>query len=59
METAAELASGHTNDALECYAALEQEPGNAAMAGLAQTHFAMGDAAMAQAVLDAAPPHDN
>jgi putative thioredoxin len=62
METAAEaLAAGHTNDALECYAAaLEQEPGNVqAMAGLAQTHLAMGDAAMAQAVLDAAPPHDN
>ena len=62
METAAEaLAAGQTNDALECYAAaLEQEPGNVqAMAGLAQTHLAMGDAAMAQAVLDAAPPHDN
>ncbi|MGB1108144.1 MAG: thioredoxin, partial [Parvibaculales bacterium] len=62
METAAEaLAADHTNDALECYAAaLEQEPGNVqAMAGLAQTHLAMGDAAMAQAVLDAAPPHDN
>ena len=62
METAAEaLVAGHTNDALECYsAALEQEPGNVqAMAGLAQTHLAMGDAAMAQAVLDAAPPHDN
>ena len=62
METAAEaLVSGKTNDALECYsAALEQEPGNVqAMAGLAQTHLAMGDAAMAQAVLGAAPPHDN
>ena len=62
METAAEaLAAGQTNDALECYAAaLAQEPDNVqAMAGLAQTHLAMGDAAAAQAVLDAAPPHDN
>ena len=62
METAAEaLAAGQTNDALECYAAaLAQEPDNVqAMAGLAQTHLAMGDGAAAQAVLDAAPPHDN
>lgn len=62
METADEaLAAGHINDALECYgAALEQEPGNVqAMAGLAQSHLAMGDAAAARAVLDAAPPHDN
>ena len=62
METAGEaLAAGQINDAMECYgAALEQESGNVqAMAGLAQSHLAMGDAAAAQAVLDAAPPHDN
>jgi putative thioredoxin len=62
METAAEaLAADQKDDALECYAAaLEQEPDNvAAMAGLAQTHLAMGDIAAAQAALEAAPPHDN
>ncbi len=62
METAAEaLAAGHTNDALECYAAaLAQEPDNvAAQAGLAQCHLARGDSAAAAAILDAEPPHDN
>jgi putative thioredoxin len=29
------------------------------MAGLAQCHLALGDGAAAQAVLEAAPPHDN
>ena len=58
METAAEmLAAEQYDDALECYqAANEQEPDNIkAMAGLAQTHLAMGGIEEAAAVLAAAP----
>ena len=58
METAAEmLAAEQYDDALECYqAAQEQEPDNIkAMAGLAQTHLAMGAIEQAAGVLAAAP----
>ena len=58
METAAEmLAAEQYEDALECYlAAHEQEPENIkAMAGLAQTHLAMGAIEEAAGVLAAAP----
>ena len=62
MATAAEaLAADQIGDAIECYgAALEQEPENVqAMAGLAQSHLAQGDTALAAAALAAASPHDN
>ena len=62
METAQEaLAAGDIEDALECYgAAIDMEPDNVrAIAGMAQSHLAAGDAAAAEAVLATAPAHDN